>query len=144
VKEKKEVMELVIGLMDKDLSLPEAIEHVLAKAEEKNHASLSKNLYHFINKEKHEFMAEYDSVCFEYSCLDAGQNAIKVYMNSFYGTARDSKFPFFLRALAGGVTSAGQRNIKLAAEFVKSKGFLIKYGNTDFLYLVYGSARIDP
>ncbi|CAB4495837.1 unnamed protein product [Rhizophagus irregularis] len=91
VKEKKEVMELVIGLMDKDLSLPEAIEHVLAKAKEKNHASLNKNLYHFINKEKHEFMAEYDSVCFEYSCLDAGQNAIKVYMNSFYGTAGDKE-----------------------------------------------------
>ncbi|GBB93123.1 hypothetical protein RclHR1_21130001 [Rhizophagus clarus] len=91
VKEKKEVMELVMGLMDKDLSLPEAIEHVLVKVEEKNHASLNKNLYHFINKEKHEFMAEYDSVCFEYSCLDAGQNAIKVYMNSFYGTAGDKK-----------------------------------------------------
>ncbi|CAI2194615.1 285_t:CDS:1, partial [Funneliformis geosporum] len=31
LKEKKEDMELVIGLMGKDLSLPEAIEHVLAK-----------------------------------------------------------------------------------------------------------------
>ena len=71
VKEKKEDMELVIGLMGKDLSLPEAIEHILAKAEEKKRASLNKNLYHFINKEKHEFMAEYDSVCFDYSCLDA-------------------------------------------------------------------------
>ena len=32
-------------------------------------------------------MAEYDSVCFDYSCLDAKQNALKVYMNTFYGTA---------------------------------------------------------
>ncbi|GES96434.1 DNA polymerase [Rhizophagus clarus] len=136
VKEKKKVIELVIGLMDKDLSLSEAIEHILAKLKEKNHASLNKNLYHFINKEKHEFMAEYDSVCFEYSCLDAGQNAIKVYMNSFYGTAGNSKSLFFLRVLTGGITSTGQRNIKLVADFVKSKGFQIKYGDTDSLYLV--------
>src|SRR5271167_895181 len=57
-------------------------------------------------------------------------------MNTFYGTAGDSKSPFFLRELAGGVTSAGQRNIKLVADFVKSRGFGIKYGDTDSLYLV--------
>ena len=57
-------------------------------------------------------------------------------MNTFYGTAGDSKSPFFLRALAGGVTSAGQRNIKLVADFVKSRDFQIKYGDTDSLYLV--------
>src|SRR2546421_12836507 len=129
-------MELIIGLMGKDLSLLEAIEHILAKAREKKCVSLNKNLYHFINKEKHEFMAEYDSVCFDYSCLDAKQNALKVYMNTFYGTAGDSKSPFFLRALAGGVISAEQRNIKLVANFVKSRDFQIKYGDTDSLYLV--------
>ncbi|CAI2201163.1 9736_t:CDS:1, partial [Funneliformis geosporum] len=40
------------------------------------------------------------------------------------------------RELAGGVTSAGQRNIKLVADFVESKGFQKKYGDTDSLYLV--------
>ena len=35
LKEKKENMDLVIGLMDKGLSLPEAIEQVLANTEEK-------------------------------------------------------------------------------------------------------------
>src|SRR6266498_5457734 len=59
-----------------------------------------------------------------------------MYMNTFYGTAGDSKSPFFLRVLAGGVTSAGQRNIKLVADFVKSRDFQIKYGDTDSLYLV--------
>src|SRR6266498_425092 len=65
LKDKKEDMELVICLMGKGLSLPEAIEKELANAEEKKCASLSENLYyHFINKEKHEFMAEYNSVYF--------------------------------------------------------------------------------
>ncbi|RIA91220.1 hypothetical protein C1645_737291 [Glomus cerebriforme] len=80
--------------------------------------------------------SEYSSVSFKIACIDAEQLALKLYMNSFYGEARNSDSPFFLRALAGGITSAGQRNIKLVAEFVKSKGFLIKYGDTDSLYLV--------
>ncbi|RIA81939.1 hypothetical protein C1645_836155 [Glomus cerebriforme] len=101
LKEKKEDMDLVIGLM-----------------------------------EKHEFMAEYDSVCFDCSCSDAKQYALKVYMNTFYGEAGNSISPFYILELAGGVTSAGQRNLKLVADFVKSRGFQIKYGDTDSLYLV--------
>src|ERR1051325_7826389 len=143
LKEKKEDMELVIASMGKGLSLPEAIEKELANAEGKKRDSLTKNLYHFINKARHEFMAEYDSICFDCSCLDAKQYALKVYMNTFYGTAGDSKSPFFLRALAGGVTSAGQRNIKLVADFVKRKGFGIKYGDTDSLYLVCPEERFQ-
>ncbi|CAI2169011.1 6207_t:CDS:10, partial [Funneliformis geosporum] len=77
LKERKEDMELVIGLMGK----------------------------------------EYDSVCFDYSCFDAKQNALKVYMNTFYNTAGDSKSIFFLRELAKDVISAEQRNIKLVADF---------------------------
>ena len=136
-------MELVIASMGKGLSLPEAIEKELANAEGKKRDSLTKNLYHFINKARHEFMAEYDSICFDCSCLDAKQYALKVYMNTFYGTAGDSKSPFFLRALAGGITSAGQRNIKLVADFVKRKGFGIKYGDTDSLYLVCPEERFQ-
>ena len=48
LKEKRENMKLVIGLMGIDLSLPEVIKHVLTKAEEKNRASFNKNLYYFI------------------------------------------------------------------------------------------------
>jgi hypothetical protein len=42
-----------------------------------------------------------------------------------------------LRELVRGITSAGQRNIKLVADFVKNKGFELKYEDTDFLsYLI--------
>ncbi len=44
-------------------------------------------------------------------------------MNTFYGIAEDSKFPFFLHKLVRGVTLAGQKNIKLVADFIKSKSF---------------------
>ncbi|PKB92982.1 DNA/RNA polymerase, partial [Rhizophagus irregularis] len=80
-------------------------------------------------------MKEYSSICFEYNSLNSKQKAIKLYMNSFYGVTGQSDSPFYTLALAGGVTSAGRENIKLVAEFVKKKGFGIKYGDTDSLYL---------
>lgn len=79
---------------------------------------------------------EYDRACFDWTCANTKQNALKIYMNTFYGEAGNSLSPFFLLQLAGGVTSAGQYNIKLVADFVKSNGFRIKYGDTDSLYLV--------
>ncbi|RIA81377.1 hypothetical protein C1645_837120, partial [Glomus cerebriforme] len=94
--------EKVISSMGKGLSLSEAIEQVLANAEKEKHSGLANNLYHFIHKEKHEFIAEY---------------------NSLY-----SKSPFFLRELAGGVTSAGLRNIKLVTDFVKIE--IVKRGKS--------------
>ena len=71
LKAKKEDMDLVISSMGKGLSLSEAIEQVLANAEKEKHSGLANNLYHFIHKEKHEFIEEYNSLYFNCSCLDA-------------------------------------------------------------------------
>src|SRR6266498_332283 len=49
LKDKKEDIELVIGLIGKGLSLSGAIEKEVANVEEKKRASLSENLYYFIN-----------------------------------------------------------------------------------------------
>ena len=62
--------------------------------------------------------SEYSSICFDYNCLNSKQFALKVYMNTFYGEAGNSKSPFFLSELAVGITSAGQYNIDLVAKFV--------------------------
>ncbi|RIA82550.1 hypothetical protein C1645_835203 [Glomus cerebriforme] len=78
---------------------------------------------------------EYKSLCFEYDYLNSKQKAVKLFMNTFYGEARNPLSLIFLYALAGGTTSAGKYNIKLVAEYVKKKGFRIKYGDTDSLYL---------
>ncbi|CAB5186435.1 unnamed protein product [Rhizophagus irregularis] len=75
------------------------------------------------------------SLCFDYNCLNSKQFALKVYMNTFYGEAGNGDSPFFLRELAGGITTAGQYNINLVAKYVTGKGFGIKYGDTDSLYL---------
>lgn len=84
---------------------------------------------------KYTMQEDYESVCFERNCIDKKQGALKIYMNTFYGETGNNLSPFFLLELAGGVTSAGQTNIKLAANYAKSNGFNIKYGDTDSLYL---------
>jgi DNA polymerase elongation subunit (family B) len=79
--------------------------------------------------------AEYTRACFDWTCANSKQGALKIYMNTFYGEAGNALSPFFLLPLAGGVTSAGQYNIKLVADFIRGKGFCIKYGDTDSIYL---------
>ncbi|GBB96536.1 hypothetical protein RclHR1_27790004 [Rhizophagus clarus] len=80
-------------------------------------------------------ISEYSTICFDYALTDLKQRALKVYMNTFYGEAENSKSSIFLRELAGGITSAGKYNLSFVAEFVTKKGFGIKYGDTDSLYL---------
>ena len=116
-------MKLIIDLIGKSLLLLKAIKQVLANAEKKKHISLNKNLYYFINKEKYKFIEKYDSVCFDYSYLNMKQNALKIYINTFYNTAKDNRSFFFLCELAESVTLAERRNIKLVIDFIKSKSF---------------------
>ncbi|RGB25374.1 hypothetical protein C1646_802598 [Rhizophagus diaphanus] len=79
---------------------------------------------------------EYKTLCFEHDCLNSKQKAIKLFMNTFYGEAENSLLSsIFLHALAEETTSAGKYIIKLVAEYVKKKGFRIKYRDTDSLYL---------
>ncbi|CAG8451105.1 4856_t:CDS:2, partial [Cetraspora pellucida] len=61
-------------------------------------------------------------------CLNSKQFTLKVYMNTFYGKARNSE-------LTGRITSAEQYNINLVTDYITKKSFRIKYGDTDSLYL---------
>ena len=65
---------------------------------------------------------EYSSICFDHDYQDSKQRVLKVYINTFYGEAGNSKSPIFLRELAGGTTSAGKFSLNLVAEFVTKKG----------------------
>jgi DNA polymerase elongation subunit (family B) len=77
---------------------------------------------------------DYNDICFMKNCIDKKQNALKIYMNTFYGETGNHLSPFFLLELAGGVTSAGQTNIKLVASYAENKGFNIKYGDSVMPY----------
>lgn len=73
--------------------------------------------------------AEYEDAVFKYQYFDSKQKALKVFMNTFYGEAGNKLSPFFLLQVAGGITTAGQRNIKLAKKYVENRGCIVHYGD---------------
>lgn len=78
--------------------------------------------------------AEFEEVCFQFNALDSKQKALKVFMNTFYGEVGNKSSPLFLLQVAGGITSAGQHNIKSAQKYVENHGCKVYYGDTDSLY----------
>jgi DNA polymerase elongation subunit (family B) len=78
---------------------------------------------------------KYDDVCFNFNYWDSKQKALKVFMNTFYGQMGNKLSPIFLLEIAGGITSAGQRNIKAAQAFVEKMRCSVLYGDTDSLYI---------
>jgi DNA polymerase elongation subunit (family B) len=76
---------------------------------------------------------------FEYNRLEIKQKAIKVFMNSIYGVSGMDINPLFLLEQAVAITSTGRKLINKVAEFVRGKGYFVKYGDsvasyTDIVY----------
>src|SRR2546423_9327839 len=122
--------------ISRSFSVMNAIKDVLFSIiDKKKHAEMTDILNPFIGSSYDGFSKKYNSVCFDHNSLNLKQKAIKLFMNSFYGEMSNSNSPFKFLELTRGVTSARRENIKLITEFMKKKGFGIKYGDTDFLYL---------
>jgi DNA polymerase elongation subunit (family B) len=84
-----------------------------------------------MSKEEQEKLAdEYAEVVFNRNYFNSKQNALKVFMNTFYGECGNKLSPFFVLEVAGGITSMGQRNIKFAQAFVTEKGCIAYYGDS--------------
>lgn len=77
----------------------------------------------------------YENIKFQYNYLNSKQLALKVFMNTFYGEAGNKLSPFFVVEVAGGITTYGQKNIKMAKQFVENQGNKVFYGDTDSLYI---------
>jgi DNA polymerase elongation subunit (family B) len=82
-----------------------------------------------------EHFKEYEDICFNYNYLNSKQLALKVFMNTFYGEAGNKLSPFFVVEVAGGITMAGQKNIKMSQSYVEKQGHEVYYGDTDSIYL---------
>jgi DNA polymerase elongation subunit (family B) len=73
---------------------------------------------------------EYAIIMFKFNYLNSKQKALKVYMNTFYGESGNSLSPLRVLSLAGGITTAGQYNIKMVASLVQKLGCRIYYGDS--------------
>jgi len=104
---------------------------VLLKDDLKKYAKIKEDM-----ENKQDVKSEaYVDVCFQYNYINSKQKALKVFMNTFYGETGNKTSPFFVVAIAGGITSAGQRNIKMISDLVVRHGCKMYYGDTDSCYI---------
>ena len=69
-----------------------------------------------------------------YQKLNAKQNAIKIFANSFYGCSGNEVYNIYKLAVAASTTNLGQRNIKLVSSYLKYRKCKPIYGDTDSQY----------
>lgn len=82
---------------------------------------------------------EYQDCLFNLDYCDTKQKALKVYMNCFYGELGNKNSPLFILELAGGITSAGQDNLRKVKSFIEEKKCRVYYGDTDSMYFAFES-----
>lgn len=75
-------------------------------------------------------------VNYEISAHNSKQVAVKVLMNTFYGESGNFRSPIYNLAVAAGITLAGRTEITRAYHESIRRGFGVKYGDTDSLYLI--------
>jgi len=72
----------------------------------------------------------YDECGFFFTYYNSKQLGLKVFMNTAYGETGNSLSPFFIKQVAGAITTYGQRNLKFVKSYVESKGWDVKYGDS--------------
>ena len=102
---------------------------------------MKKNLEIYQDKKEHmekengdkkdlETNTEYQDCLFQLQYCDTKQKALKVYMNCFYGELGNKNSPLFILELAGGITSAGQYNLRKVKKFIEDKKCKTYYGDS--------------
>jgi DNA polymerase elongation subunit (family B) len=86
-------------------------------------------------EQQEKLIQEYNNIIFDINYQNSKQNALKVFMNTFYGEAGNQISPFFVLEVAGGITTYGQKNIIKAQNYVEEQGCSVFYGDTDSLYI---------
>jgi len=127
---------------------PEILRNLFSmRAEMKEHMEKYKNQKEKMEKDfadKGEDPAknkQYLDCIFNLNYCDTKQKALKVYMNCFYGELGNKNSPLFILELAGGITSAGQNNLKKVKKFIENKGCKVYYGDTDSLYFTFSDSE---
>jgi DNA polymerase elongation subunit (family B) len=77
-----------------------------------------------------EVTYDIEDLRFNLQKAEAKQKAIKILNNTFYGESGNFRSPVYELLVAAGTTTTGQKNIKLVAEFVTSKGYGVQYGDS--------------
>lgn len=84
------------------------------------------------------WLEEQEALCDDLSnqsgVLNSKQNAVKVVMNSFYGSTGNKNSQARCIEMSAGITAEGVKHLKLARDVIEEMGVTIRYGDTDSLY----------
>ena len=72
----------------------------------------------------------YEEVLFFFNYYNSKQLGLKILMNTIYGESGNSLSPFFVKEVAGGITTYGRKNLKMVKLWVESQGYDVKYGDS--------------
>jgi DNA polymerase elongation subunit (family B) len=75
-------------------------------------------------------IGQYEECVFFFTYYNSKQLGLKVFMNTAYGETGNSLSPFFIKQVAGAITTYGQKNLKFIKGYVESKGWDVKYGDS--------------
>lgn len=116
--------QILIGLFNKRAGIKKILAPIADKLEE--YDELEKN-----EPGKYIGSDEYNECFFNFNYYNAKQAAVKVFMNTFYGETGNTKSPLFLLPIAGGITSAGQYNLKMVKKYIEDElNVKIYYGDS--------------
>lgn len=76
-----------------------------------------------------------EEISFARNVVNSKQSSKKVFMNTFYGEQGNVLSSIYKLMVAGGITGAGQYNIKMVAEICALLGYFVSYGDTDSCYI---------
>lgn len=110
----------------------EARSHLKKKPDGLNALEHEIEKFKLISKEDFtmELREKYADTVFKFNALDSKQKAVKVFMNVFYGESGNKRSPLFMLQVAGGITTAGQDNIKKAFKYVEDNECKVYYGDS--------------
>lgn len=138
---------ILIDLFDKRKKLKEKLERYNTAAEliklmhdnsyehALNECKGDEEKIEILEEYKHYTKEDYEQMKVTSGSIDIKQKAVKIFMNTFYGETGNSVSPFYMVEFAGSVTAMGRYNLLHAKSIVDGEGYLVKYGDTDSLYI---------
>jgi len=76
-----------------------------------------------------------EEISFARNIVNSKQGSKKIFMNTFYGEQGNVLSSIYKLLVAGGITTAGQYNIKMVARICQELGYFVSYGDTDSCYI---------
>lgn len=94
-------------------------------------------------EEKKELRKQYDPDDDKYKLYDQQQAAVKVIMNSLYGTLGWDRFRLYDKENAAAVTATGRGVIEFTEQHVEKMGMQVTYGDTDSVMISLDGIQDD-